>query len=139
MKKILMIAACSGIVAFSIAGCGNKQANDQQAPSADIDTVAEKVERATLTVVPGGVSICPDASPVEPEVTWQRIDPAVKGTRLTVSGPDGSDEKLFAIGGFGGSAKAGDWVVPGVTFHLYDADTGAALAAYTMTEVPCSQ
>ncbi|MBD8897663.1 hypothetical protein [Rhodanobacter sp. DHG33] len=138
MKRQALIAVMT-IVSFSVAGCGGSQQSGRQASASDSGGASvQKGARATLTVTPSGVSTCNAGAHVNPEVTWQRIDVAIKNTKVTVSTPGSSDEKLFATGGFGGSAKAGDWVVPGVTFHLYDADTGGVLASYTEAALPCN-
>ena len=139
MKKQLSIVALAGFALLSLGGCDGSQQAGQQAPSSSSTlTLPGKTARATLTVTPGSVSTCENGAHVNPEVTWQRVDTTVKNTKVTVSSPGSADEKLFASGGFGGSAKAGDWVVPGVTFHLYDADTGAALGNYTVHASPCT-
>ena len=148
MKKQFLIVAMIGFAPFILAGCDRSQPETPRLPSpgssahqasSPVDTTtATSSMRATLTVIPGSVSTCVKGTHINPEVTWQRIDPAVKNTRVTVSSPGSSNEKLFATGGFGGSVKAGDWVVPGVTFHLYDADTGAALSSYTVAALPCT-
>lgn len=148
MKRQLLIAAMIGFAPFILAGCDHSKTETPQLPSpgssvhqasshADTMTVTNSM-RATLTVVPGSVSTCVKGAHIDPKVTWQRIDPAVKSTRVTVSAPGSSVQKLFATAGFGGSVNAGDWVVPGVTFHLYDADTGTDLSNYTVTALPCT-
>ena len=139
MKKQLSIVALVGFTLLSLGGCDDSSSAGQQTPlSSSASTLTAKPARATLTVMPGSVSNCEDGAHINPEVTWQWIDVTVKNTKVTVSSPGSADEKLFANGGFGGSARAGDWVVPGVTFHLYDADTGAALANYTVRASHCT-
>lgn len=146
MKQQLLTTVLIGFASLLLVACGGPQSTGQQtagqqssATNGALASAETKTVRATLTVVPGGVSTCEKDAHVNPTVTWQRIDTAVKNTKVTVSSPGSSDEKLFATGGFGGSAKAGDWVVPGVVFNLYDADTGSKLASYTMLAKPCQQ
>lgn len=148
MKKQLLIVALAGFASLSLVACGGAQSSGKQGnpvssssggvAAAAAPATAAAAARATLTVMPGSVSSCAKDAHINPEVSWQRIDATIMSTKVTVSAPGSSEEKLFAAGGFGGSAKAGDWVVPGVTFRLYDAGSGTLLASYTVRAVPCA-
>lgn len=140
MKKQILVATLHGFALFALAGCSGQQSTGEQGTGQQTPTAggASKAVRAALTVTPGSVSTCEADTHINPVVAWQRNDVAIKKTKVTVSAPGSTDEKLFASAGFGGSTKAGDWVVPGVTFRLYDADTSAILASYTVTASPCA-
>ena len=130
MRKNRFIFALTIFIPIMLSGCGNQQPADQEKSGS--------ANRVTLSVVPGSISACKKDARIDPVVTWQTKDTSVKNIKVTVISPGSADEKLFATGGEGGSAKAGDWVVAGVTFHLYDADTGTALTSYTVSALPCT-
>ena len=137
MKTKALVLALVVFFPVLLSGCGSDQNGSQQAPVANSAVDAQNA-RATLTVSPDKVSSCEKGAHINPTVTWQRIDTSIKSTKVTVSSLGSSDEKLFSEGGFQGSAKAGDWVVPGVIFRLYDKDSGALLASHTVGTTPCA-
>lgn len=134
MKTFSVLAL--GVLASSmLAACGQEQtpgvAHSPTAAKTESSQVSQ-VEKATLEVVPGTVDSCELGATIDPTVSWQRIDPAVKSTKVTTDNPANPQERLFAKAGFGGSAKAGNWVVAGTRFHVYDDVTGSVLASYTV-------
>lgn len=134
-----------GVLASSmLTACGQEQAPAVVAHSSTVakaeNSQVEQAEKAALQVVPGTVDNCKVGATIDPMVSWQRIDPSVKSTKVTTDNPANPQERLFAKAGFGGSAKAGNWVVAGTRFHVYDGDTGRLLASYTVkTKEKCAK
>jgi len=137
MKKNVLTFALGLFVPLLLAGCGNQQQNNEKSAEASRPQ-GTRAARATLTVSPNSVSSCEKGAHIDPTVGWQRIDTSIQNLRVTVSSPGSGEEKLFSEGGYQGSAKAGDWVVAGVTFRLYDGDKGESLASYTVASAPCA-
>lgn len=130
--KGMGLLACCALASLMLVGCGQGQ------PPVDAATTSGAAKgdasaKATLQVVPGTVDSCEVGATIDPVVSWQRIDPAVKNTKVTVDSPGNPESKLFSEAGFKGSASAGNWVVAGTRFRVFDADTGAELASYAVT------
>lgn len=139
MMKGMGLLVCGALVSLVLVGCGQGQ------PPVDAATTSGSVKddasaKATLQVVPGTVDSCEVGATIDPVVSWERIDPAVKNTKVTVDSPANPEPKLFSEAGFKGNASAGNWVVVGTRFRLFDQDTGVELASYTVTTTkPCTK
>lgn len=137
--KDMNLLVCGALVSLMLVACGRGQ------PSGTASTVSDsvkgdKVAKATLQVVPSTVDSCDVGATIDPVVTWRRTDPAVQKTRVMVASVANPEQKLFSRAGFGGSARAGNWVVAGTKFLVFDDDTGAELASYTVTTSrPCTK
>ena len=137
MKKKICILALAAFTAVLLSACGNGEQDSRQVEVAG-SGASTQTGRATLSVSPGSVSLCEKDAHIDATVTWQRIDTSIKNTKVTVNSPGSGEEKLFSEGGYEGSEKTGDWVVAGVSFRLYDADSGTPLASYTIGTTPCA-
>jgi len=131
------VLVCGFFASAMLVGCGQEQTTTEAA-SSSASVKAGSVEaslpaKAMLQVVPGTVDSCEVGATIDPIISWRRIDPLINSTRVTTDNPANPEERLFAKAGFGGSAKAGNWVVAGTKFHLYDDATGTELASYTVT------
>lgn len=136
--KSLNLLVYGALVSLLLAGCGQGQSSDTASTTSE-SVKGDAVAKATLQVVPGTVDSCQPGATITPMVSWQRVDPAVKNTKVMVDSPTAPEQKLFSQAGFGGSARAGDWVVAGTRFHVLDADTGVELVSYTVTTTkPCT-
>lgn len=127
------VLAFGALMSVALIGCSQEQS---PAP-ASVGTKSEVAKsdaspRATLQLVPGTVDSCEIDATIDPMVSWQRIDPSIQSTRVTTDNPANPKEKLFAKAGFGGSSRAGNWVVAGTRFHVYDDQTGTELVSYTV-------
>lgn len=135
--KTIGILTLALLVSSVLVGCGQEQSPARVSPSTTPvkaeSSQAEVAAEASLQVVPGTIDSCVPGATIDPTVSWQRINPMVKSTKVTTDNPANPDERLFARAGFGGSARAGNWVVAGTRFHVYDDATGRALASYTVT------
>ena len=138
MIKGMSLLVFGALASLMLVGCG--QGQPQGAASTTSGNVkGDASAKATLQVVPGTVDSCEVGATIDPVVSWRRIDPAVRNTKVTVDSPGNPEPKLFSEAGFKGSASAGNWVVAGTRFHVLDADTGVELATYTVTTTkPCA-
>lgn len=129
------------LVALVLAGCNGEQPDQKSEAAGPVSVVKYgSPARASLRVVPGTVDSCAPGATIDPMVTWQRADPSVQKTRVTIDSPASPEQKLFSQAGFGGSARAGNWVVAGTRFHVYDDNTGIELISYTVTTTkPCAE
>ena len=135
MNKVSALI-CGMFVAAFLLGCSQEQPAVEAAPpsgNAKGESLkADAPERATLQVIPGTIDSCDVGATIDPMISWQRVDPSIQSTKVTTDNPANPNEKLFARGGFGGSSRAGKWVVAGTRFHVYDEQSGVELASYTV-------
>jgi hypothetical protein len=136
MKKSILFTAFATFASLALAGCNHSSTTGEAKLNVAASTpTVEHAVHALLTLTPGSVSSCQKQARIDPLVKW---NVSVNKVRVTVSAPGSNDEKLFSIGGFSGSVKAGNWVVPGVTFRLYNAENGTLLATQTVKASPCT-
>lgn len=127
------VLAFGALMSVMLIGCSQEQSPAEAPASAKTDGAkADASPRATLQLIPGTVDSCEVGATIDPVVSWHRIDPSVQSTRVTTDNPANPDEKLFAKAGFEGSSRAGNWVVAGTRFRVYDDQTGEELASYTV-------
>jgi hypothetical protein len=135
----LGLIVCGALASLMMAGCNQGQPSAGAAITQG-SVKADSPARATLHVAPGTVDSCEVGATIDPVITWQRADPSVQKTRVMTDSIANPEQKLFSQAGFGGSARAGNWVVAGTRFHVFDDDTGAELASYTVTTTnPCNR
>ena len=91
-----------------------------------------------FSVEPGVVHACEGQDRVTSTVRWDVTRPGVNAVKVLVSDATNPEKKTLANMAPKGEAATGDWVTQGVLFELVDADTGALLASYTVTSLPCN-
>ncbi|EIL93314.1 hypothetical protein UU7_09155 [Rhodanobacter spathiphylli B39] len=133
MMSRIGVLAFGALLSVALMGCSQEQSPAPGSMGTKTEVAkSDAPPRATLQLVPGTVDSCEVGATIDPVVSWQRIDPSIRSTRVTTDNPANPEEKLFAKAGFGGSSRAGNWVVAGTRFHVYDDQTGVELVSYTV-------
>ena len=92
-------------------------------------------ESATLTADPNPIQVCDGSGVGQTTLSWNA--PGVSVIEIRINSPSGG---MFALGSSTGSGPTGRWVLNGMSFHLVDAATGAALASVvvSLTDSGCT-
>ncbi len=149
MKRfVLLLCATLGVVACSGQSDGGPAVTarpEGAAPAAPAPAaVAIKTEAEvsngpnTLVIKPGHVFACDGRDRAVSTITWSSTDPKVQKVAIKVQAADGTEAKLFTIGGNQGVAETGNWVTAGVRVLMVDHATGTELASHTVTSSPCN-
>lgn len=140
---LLSLSACSGQTGGDPAVTARPE-GAAPAPAPPPAAVAVKIEAEvikgpnTLAMKPGHVFACDGRDRAVSTITWRSTDPKVQKVAIKVQAPDGTEAKLFTIGGNEGVAETGNWVTAGVRVLMVDHATGTELASHTVTSSPCN-